>query len=248
MSYRNKEDWDLCWYYLSGTGCRNKNCTWRHQNSAGRRFLNRIRKKRGMRRYYRGDSRKKPGAPFYPIVQHEDGGVEDQYGLVHYPEIGNGYASKMSIKLMKHRGHRQETRTSPMSLSSPVKTAPNSSSISIKSQGGSDSEGDIAKNAEAPMRKKVKVQKLERSKGLEGVLGEIQTTERLLKTKLHPDDKIASVLSPFAKVFVPRVNLVASTNARKASLEETSENILVVKVEQHVDLKSDETVIDEVNE
>jgi len=103
MYSRNSEDWDLCWYSLSGTGCRNSNCTWRHENSAGR-FNQHHKQGRGYSGSCdRGDPGKQPGAPFYPIREYKDGGIEDQYGLVHYPEIENESNTNKRIELLSKR-------------------------------------------------------------------------------------------------------------------------------------------------
>lgn len=108
MSSPNHEDWDLCWYFLSGTGCRNPNCTWRHEHTAGRLYQNQKRKDSGIELCYRRDLRKNSEAPFYPVKHHHDIGVEDQYGLVHYLDIDNYYAKKM-IELSCSPGNRLES-------------------------------------------------------------------------------------------------------------------------------------------
>jgi len=100
MSSRNSDDWDLCWYSLSFTGCRNSNCTWRHENSAGRFYQNHKQCRGYNGSYERGDPRKQPGAPFYTIREYKDGGIEDQYGLVHHPEIDNESNTKKGIELL----------------------------------------------------------------------------------------------------------------------------------------------------
>jgi len=88
MSHQDNENWDVCWSYLSGAGCRNSRCTWRHGNSSVRPYQNYGKKSIANANLYRGLSRKMPIAPFYPKMEHDDGGVEDEHGLVHYADIG----------------------------------------------------------------------------------------------------------------------------------------------------------------
>merc|ERR1712183_888873 len=108
-------------------------------------------KRRGKVRNYWGDPRKKPNAPFFPIKQHPDGGVEDQYGLVHYPDIDDDCPVKHKTSLLRTpRGQFVTELSRPgssMSVSSSGKTsAPTPSAISNKtSKGGSVSDGDIMK-------------------------------------------------------------------------------------------------------
>jgi len=214
MSFRINQDYDLCWHYLSPTGCRNSNCTWRHENSRSRFYRN----SRDNGVDYRGNARKKPGAPFYPIKQHQDGGVEDQYGLIHYPDMDKKDAYNKGITFGEKPRYRQEfenTRhlSSPMSTSSSGMTsAPTSSACE------SDSEGDVAKNAMVLSEFNLgKFQKRSSLAFSEDLFGELLTTTRQMRPL---DEAISSSFSPFAKVFVPRVNSVTSKGAISASLTE----------------------------
>jgi len=249
MSSRNNQDWDLCWQHFSSAGCKNKNCTWRHEKTAGQRFLN-YRGKRGIRRLISGDSQTKAGLPFYSIKQHEYDAIEDQYSPVFYPEDRNRYGGKVNSRLLRKNGHmggieNYHPASSPISLSTPgITSALMSSANSAKSRGGSDSEGWTI-NSEAFPGENVENQKLKSSIRLEEVLG-YKTPIKLPK---YSDEEISSVLSPFAKVFVPRETLTKSTTERKEFLEENKdENFLSAKIEQPVDLKLGNAIIDKVNE
>jgi len=212
MSHQIEEDWDLCWYYQSETGCKNSTCTWRHANLSGRLYQNHKQIKHN-RNYYREDRRKKPSAPFYPVRQHKDGGIEDQYGLVHYPEVEKDSRAKKRFELLGKLLHKLESGyylscSSPMSESSPDKTSgPNSSPTSmITSQGGSDSEGDISKNAWAvPARELAKARKRNTCAFSQDLLAEFQRSKSQSKMKCYPDSKTENSLSALAKIFVPRV-------------------------------------------
>jgi len=89
MNYKENENWDMCWSHLSRGGCRNSQCKWRHGkygNSSGRPYQSNGELSRGL-------SREMSIAPFYPMRQHREGGVEDEHGLVHYAEdTGYNYA------------------------------------------------------------------------------------------------------------------------------------------------------------
>jgi len=139
--------------------------------------------------------------------------------------------------------------SSSMSESSQcIASAVTSSANSIKSCGESDSDGEETKNAEVVPGKKVKNLKEKSSIGVE-LLGDVKTPKKLLKANLNSDKKIASVLSPFAKVFIPRVNLARSTSERKATLEESKvENVPSTKIKLRLDVEAGETIIDEVKE
>jgi len=212
MSHRIKEDWDLCWYYQSETGCKNSTCTWRHGNLSARLYRNHKQKKHNNRYYDRGDPLQKPGAPFYPVRQHKDGGIEDQYGLVHYPEVDKDSRAKKRFELQSKLQHKLESeycrsRSSPMSESTGKTSGPNSSPTSmITSQGGSDSEGDISKNAWAvPARELAKARKRNTCAFSQDLLAEFQRSKSQSKMKCYPDSKTENSLSALAKIFVPRV-------------------------------------------
>jgi len=116
----------------------------------------------------------------------------------------------------------------------------------ITSQGGSDSEGDIVKNVGViSTRAMGKVQKRNRGFFSPGVLEKLKTPRGQLK----PVKVIASTLSPFAKVFIPRAKTFTSSNARNANVEETTnENLASATVQQYIDLKEGGTRIDKVTE
>jgi len=221
MSVRINEDYDLCWHYLSPTGCKNSNCTWRHENSRGRFYQNCITEARDNGVYYRGDARKKPGAPFYPVKQYQDGGVEDQFGLIHYPDMDKKVGNKKSITFREKLRYWQDFEnthllSSPMSMSSSGMTsAPTSSACE------SDSEDDVAKNAMVVSAGHLGKFKKRSSRAFsEDLFEELMTPAREMKMNGPLDDAIRSSFSPFAKVFVPRVNSVTSKDAIIASLTE----------------------------
>jgi len=105
----------------------------------------------------------------------------------------------------------------------------------ITSQGGSDSESGIVKNVGVISTRAIgTVQK--RNKGFfsPGVLEKLKTPREQLKAV----KVIASSLSPFAKVFVPRAKMVTSANTRNAIVEATNnENLPSGTVQQDIDLK-----------
>jgi len=254
MSSWNNKDWDLCWYYSSSTGCRKENCTWRHEISMDRHFQNRYKKKRSMRGYHRRDSWWKPSVPFYLINQHNNGGIEEHHSSAFWPEVGNRHVSSVSSQpIRKYRYQRGAENfrlvSSSISESSQcIASAVTSTANSIKSRGGSNSDGEEIKNAEVVSGKEVKNQKEKSSIGVE-VQGDVKTPKKLLKANVNLDKKIASVLSPFAKVFIPRVNLARSTSERKATLEESKvENIPSTKMKLPLDVEAGQTIIDEVKE
>jgi len=250
MVLKIKGDWDLCWYYLSGTGCRKSNCTWRHANPTARLYRNYIHK-RG-KGHNRGDPRKTPGAPFYPIKQHQDGGIEDQYGLIHYPKIDQKDGCKKCIKIPKKHGYQQEseharTFCSPMSVSSFGKGSPPTSSATsmITSQGGSDSEDDMVKSVLGISKGDLaKVDKRN-----PGVFGEFETPTKQMTMKWLPDKATASPFSPFAKVFVPRRRSMKSKEAIIAGFNKMMlENRATDSIQEPTNLKSCDTENDQVSE
>merc|ERR1711879_872051 len=117
------------------------------------------------------------------------------------------------------------------SVSTPrITSALMSSANSVKSRGGSDSEGWTVKNTEVFLGENADNQKLQSSIRLEEVLGKYKTPKKLQR---YPDEEIGSVLSPFGKVFVPRETLTKSTTERKERSEENKdENCLSAKIEQ----------------
>jgi len=105
MSHKENENWDMCWSYLSSAGCRNSQCRWRHGNPSAGQYQNRGTKSRANANLYRelsgGLSRELPNARFYPLRQHNDGGVEDEHGLVHYPDTRYNYVLRNNPLLNK---------------------------------------------------------------------------------------------------------------------------------------------------
>jgi len=248
MSSRNNEDWDLCWQHFSSNGCKNKNCTWRHEKTAGQPFLN-YRRNRGIR--ISGDSRRKAGLPFYSTKQHQYDVIENQYSSVFYPEDRNRYGGTVESRLLRKNGHLRGIKNdhpalSPISVSTPeITSALVSIANSGMSRGGSDSEGWTVKNAEAFPGENVENQKLKSSIRLEEVDGKYKTPKTL---RSFAYEKSASVLSPFAKVFVPGETLRTPTTEREELLEENEDgNCLSAKIEQPVDFKLGDAIIDKVN-
>jgi len=142
--------------------------------------------------------------------------------------------------------------SSPMSESSPDKTSgPNSSPTSmITSQGGSDSEGDILKNALAgSARELTKAQKQSNYAFSEDLLAELQTSRRQSKMKWYPDSKTETNLSPFAKVFVPRVQRLASSIDSSVVVDDTKRrNRSMTTTHEPLNLNYGGTRIHELNE
>jgi len=255
MSSPNGDDWDLCWYFLSGSGCRNPSCTWRHDLTPGRLYQNHKREYRGIGRYHRGERRKTRGAPFFPIKHHHDGGVEDQYGLVHYPDIDK-YGTKKRIQLSCRSANRVESEQAepdsiPMNVSSSGKTSgPTSSDGSmITSRDESDSEGDVSWSSTVSSSRVGKVRRRNSRLFSPAVFRDLERPRRQLKMKWYPNKPITSVLSPFAKIFVPRVNLSTSADASSTSDREImNNNRQLDTIKQPENLKSDGDVIDETDE
>jgi len=197
MSQR-KDDWDLCWYELSGTGCKSHNCRWRHIRSARKLYSSPYQKKRVKVDCRRGDSLRKPGAPIYNVMQHQDGRTKDKYGLVDYPEIDDEYGVKLMMQLMRKRGNRYGSK--------------------ITSQVRSDSEVDMVNNMMVGCINSGKIQKLFQN----SLLGENQTPKHQ-KMKSYTENSTTSVLSPLAKVFVPQF-LMKETNSERIDVLKRSTN------------------------
>jgi len=205
MSHR-KDGWDLCWYDLSSTGCRNSNCKWRHVRAAGHLYSSPYQTKRGKEGCRAGDPLRKPGAPFYPVKQHQDGGIEDQYGLVHYPDVDDECSVKFRMQLMRKRGNHCGSKhgrsdSSPMSISS-CKTP----TLQVLS----DSEGDIVNNIMVGSTNAGKVRKV----FSKSMLGEFQTSGKRQKIKLDNENATTGVLSPLAKIFVPHMLMMKSKGSK----------------------------------
>jgi len=193
MSYRNNEDWDLCWYYSSSTGCKKENCTWRHEKSADRSSQNLYKKSRGLRRYNRADSRRTPVLPFYSMKQYRNGGSDERYDSLYYPELGNVHSPGVNSRLIRKDRYQHGTENflsgqNPMSESSPGFESTTSSASSVKSRGESDPECEEIKNAEV-VPGKVMNQKSLSFIILEKALGESETQKQLLKVKMNREKK-----------------------------------------------------------
>jgi len=212
MSYR-KDDWDLCWYDLSSTGCRNSNCKWRHVRAADSLYSSHYQNKSGKGGCRAGDPRN-PGAPFYSVMQHQDGGIEDQYGLVHYPDVDDECSDNLRMQLMRNQGNHcgsEHSRSDSSSMSISSFKTPTSTTTSIKSlQVWSDSEGDIINNIMAGSTNAGKVRKV----FLKSMLGEFQTSGKSQKMELQTENETTSLLSPLAKVFVPHKLMMKTRGSR----------------------------------
>jgi len=204
-----------------------------------------------MRRYNRGHSRRT--AAFYSMKQYRNGGSDEGYESLYHPEVGNGHSPRVNSRLIrKYRNQHGSANflsgSNPMSESSPGFASMTSSVCSVKSRGESDPECEEIKNAEVVPGKFMNQKSLS-SNVLEEALGESETQKKLPKVKLNRENKFVSVLSPFAKVFVPGVSTTTSTNERKGTLEETKdEDIPIAKMEKLVGLKSGEIIIHEAKE
>lgn len=188
--------------------------------------------KLGMRRY---------NAEF-PGKQYRNSGSDGRYGFVYYPELGNVRSPRDNSRLIRKYRYQHGTEnfgpdSNPMSESSQGIASTTSSFSSVKSRGERDPEGEEIKNAEV-IPGEVKNQKNISSICFEEVLGESDLQKKQQNAKMNREKKIVSVLSPFAKVFVPGVNITTPTNEMKAALEETKdENIRIAELEQLVCLK-----------
>jgi len=195
-----------------------------------------------MRRYNCGDSRRTAAVAFYSMKQYRNGGSDEGYDSLYYPEVGDGHSPRVNSRLIRKYRNQQGSEnflsgSNPMSESSPGFVSTTSSVSSVKSRGESEPECEDIKNAEVVPG------------NLEEALGESETQKKLPKVQLNRENKFVSVLSPFAKVFVPGVSTTTSTNERKGTLEETKdEDIPIAKMEKLVGLKSGEIIIHEAKE
>jgi len=162
--------------------------------------------------YYRVYPRKRPSSLFHPIKNHPDIEVEDQHGLVQYPDIDDENSPKTLFSFTDNAGHRRaRSISSVMSMSSSGKTSRSISTLMNTSQVGSDSEDDMVKKAVViSMGEGTELKEKENYMFSQGTFAEFLTSKTKLKTKLHPD---TTSLSPFAKVFVPR----NSTSVKKSA-------------------------------
>jgi len=235
MSHCVKEDWDLCWQYLSPTGCRNLNCKWRHKNVGGR-FQNYNTRAHCKGVNYSGDVRTKPGTPIYPRMQHQDGGFEDQFGLIHYPNMDKNDGCKKSFTSREQFGYKLEFENNSPILSPASALSSGMTSVLTSSDFASDSEGEMVNNAMLLSAS---------SMFLDDIVGEFKTP----KMNHRQADKASSSLSPFAKVFVPRINSVTSKDAISVGLSEmTLKNLSQFTSQQPANQKPYEIVDDKVYE
>lgn len=172
--------------------------------------------KLGMRRCYSA-----------PGNQYRNGGSDAWYGSVYYPELVNVRSPRDNSRLIRKNRYQHGVEnfgsdSNPMSVSSQGIASTTSSLCSVKSRGEHDPEGEENKNAEV-ISGKVKNQKSISSICFEEVLGESDIQKKQQNAKMNREKKIVSVLSPFAKVFVPGVIITTPTNEMKAALEETKE-------------------------
>jgi len=189
MSYQNNENWDVCWSYLSSGGCRNSRCKWRHGNSSGRPYRNCGKKFSANANLFRGLSRKMPIAPFSPMMKHDDGGVEDEHGLVHYADIGYNYDLQNSPLLSMFAdssGSELSPYTGSMNLSLSEKNSvytPTSTLMKILDD-GSISTSDMVRNAVVKSSgERSNVPKSKISAFSKGALQEFLTSTEQVKVK-----------------------------------------------------------------
>jgi len=217
-----KDDWDLCWYDFTSEGCKNSNCKWRHVRSAGEFHSSPYQNMHGEVGCRRVDPLRKPEAPFHPM-QHQDGGIGDQHGLVYSPDIDYEYGVITSMQTIRNRNlygvENGRSDATWMSISSPTSTS------TIKaSQVGSDSEGDMVTNFRVGSTNAGKVRKL----FSKSMLGEFQTPRKQKmksyseKMKSYSENATTGLLSPFAKVFVPRVSVMKTKGATIDILREST--------------------------
>jgi len=190
MSHQDNENWDVCWSYLSSAGCRNSQCTWRHGNSFGRPYQNYGKKLIANANLSRGLSREMPIAPFYPWRQHDDVGVEDEHGLVHYTDIGYNYDLQKS-SLLSNFADSSGSEHSPhmvgsinvSSLGEDCIYTPESTSLKIL-DAGSISESDMVRNTIVKVSgERSNTRKSKISAFSKGALQEFLTSTAQLKVK-----------------------------------------------------------------
>jgi len=157
-----------------------------------------------------------------------------------YGATDNNLNIKEGIKLLRKLQWQQESenfhlRSTHMSRSSSA-TSHQSSIVTSRrtSRGQSYPKSDIVKNVGVlSPRAMSKVQKQDGGVFSLNLLEELQTS-------LKPVGRIASSLSPFAKVFIPRAGPLASTDTRKGTLEGTaSENLHMAEMSPVRDLVED---------
>jgi len=187
MTHRGSQDWDVCWSYLTKTGCRDPNCTWKHGKS-----VNQLNPKQNYGRKLRATA-----AAFYPTKNLQEGWVGDKHGLVQCPDTDD--KNRMNFFNRAENAvdfDGNDSISSAMSVSSSEKDLTPSfiSTLMNSSPVGSDFEDDVVKTGVNFPKKK------ETYSFSKGVLLEF-LTQKKLKMKLHPDEQSANALSPFSKVF-----------------------------------------------
>jgi len=250
MSHLYKADWDLCWYFQSDTGCRNSNCTWRHGKSSDGHYQNHQQNKGN---FHRRNPGQKSDTPFYPLQQGKYERNEDQY-LFHDPDIynvsGGNKKELWSKRLHNLKSEHCHPVPSPMSESLSVKIPvliPGPSSM-ITSQ-ESDSDCDIFNNTlDVSGGELTKAQEANTKGFFEDVLTKLQTPTRQFKMKLYPSKKCESALSPFAKVFIPSVQKLTSSDSSAVAGEIKRRNRSMITTQQLPNYKSSPILIGKVYE
>eukprot|EP00495_Collosphaeridae_sp_1-RS-2012_P002879 TRINITY_DN241_c0_g1_i2.p1 TRINITY_DN241_c0_g1~~TRINITY_DN241_c0_g1_i2.p1 ORF type:complete len:134 (-),score=13.06 TRINITY_DN241_c0_g1_i2:143-544(-) len=120
-----------------------------------------------------------------------------------------------------------------------------SSSTSMITSQGSDSESDMLKNVfDLSAGELTKVQKADSRRFFQDVLTKLHTP----KLKWHPGKKSESALSPFAKVFVPSVEKLSLRESTAVDGEITHRNRSMNTTQQHPNYNSGATLIGKVYE
>jgi len=223
MIFNNNEDWNLCWNYLSSTGCRNSRCKWRHEHSADR-FCQKYVNQTGNNFSCQEATKKTPDAQIYRVKQHQDGLVENEYGL-YYTDVDEKDGSEKSIQFRKKLGYQEESEDTlllscPSCSSSSVNASDlNSTSTAIlMSQLTSDSEDDMMRNDLLDFDLDFDKFQKPNSCAFLDLYGGVKEREWL------SGKPFTSTLSPFAKAFVPRKSMM-SKDGISASLSMAVNNI-----------------------
>jgi len=251
MSHLYKADWDLCWYFQSDTGCRNSNCTWRHEKLSDGHYQNHQQNKES---FHGRDPREKSETPFDPVHQRKNGRIEDQY-LLHHPDIYNVSRAKKKYELGSKLLHKLKSKyyrpvSSPMSESSSIEIPVLiSSPRSMITSQGSDWDCDMLKNVlDVSSGELNEVQNLTSTGFFQDVLTKLHTPRRQLKMKSHPDKKSESALSPISKLFVPSVEKLTLRQSSAVAGEITLRNRSMITTQQLPNYNSGEILIGKVYE
>lgn len=138
-----------------------------------------------------------------------------------------------------------------MSVASSGRTsAPNSSVVSvITSRDESDSEGDMSKSSMVGSSSGVGKVRRRNSRFFSLAVRRDLAPRRQQKMKWYPNKSITSILSPFAKTFVPQVNLLTSANAITIGGSEImNKNPQLAKMQPPESQNSGVIVFDEIHE